>query len=97
MAGPPAAFVGEKEAREPGRQLERDLLQGEHPARSNRTFHLELVAIEAVVPLQRLEDEEVDRKRRAEGGLSSRAERGIFSAVIEAGEKIPRSLPPPSG
>ena len=54
--------VGQEDARQPLLQLLRHLLQGEQPARSDRAFDLELVAVEVVVALQRLEQEVVDRE-----------------------------------
>jgi hypothetical protein len=62
VTGPSSCGVGEEQAGKPGLQLQRDFLQRQPGSRPYGAFDRELRAVEVVVPLQRLQHQEIDRE-----------------------------------
>ena len=62
VARPAPVGVGQEERRPAGAELVGDLVQVHHAARAGRALDLQLVAVEVVVALERLDQQVVDRK-----------------------------------
>jgi hypothetical protein len=86
-------LVAQEGPRQTRRELVRDLLQVEAPARAGRELDLEVVAVEVVVALERFDDQEVDREPHRAAPVRVAAEQAgvrlggrVLDRVLAAGE-----------
>src|SRR5438067_1279128 len=86
-----ALGVAPEELRQSVADLARHLLQVHYAPRARGTLHLEIVAVEMVVPLERLDEQVVDRKPHGPAPVGVPAEvlrvhipRHVFHSVLLA-------------
>src|ERR1700693_611113 len=83
----PTRGIRQKNTRQPRAKFVHDSLKIHHPTRTGRTFHLQPIAIEMVVPLQCLDQQIVDGEPNRSAPIRVAAEEvgaGFAGMVVDA-------------
>src|SRR4051812_24091997 len=96
VAGAAAVRAGQEQARQPRRQVVRDRAQIHPPPRPRRILDAQLVAVEVVVALERLDDEVVDGQphRAAPVRVAAEQRRARLAGGVVHAQLLPAGVEP---